>query len=177
MKKTLNALIYLTIFFSPLYIIRGEAFGIPFTFLEVLILLTFFVWVIHKFREKEFTYLKSFFNRKLIIFLILFIVTSIVGVMVASDTQSALGIWKAYFFEPLLFFIVLIDSIRTSNERQGLLYSLAAVGALVSVVSIAQKITGTNIYAPNEAVQGRVTGFFNSANSLALLIKGSVPLV
>ena len=34
-----------------------------------------------------------------------------------------------------------------------------AVGSLVSVISIAQKITGTNVYAPLEIAQGRHTQY------------------
>ncbi|KKP86138.1 hypothetical protein A2011_03655 [candidate division CPR3 bacterium GWE2_35_7] len=41
---------------------------------------------------------------------------------------------------------------------------------MTSIIAVSQKITGTDVYAPHEISQGRITGFFNSANALCLYL-------
>ncbi|KKP86139.1 MAG: hypothetical protein UR87_C0028G0003 [candidate division CPR3 bacterium GW2011_GWE2_35_7] len=83
MSKFLNYVIYVTIFSLPLYIIRGQVLGIPFTFLEVLILLTFGFWLVKVVVEKDFKSIKDLFTDKRLISVWLFLIAGIISVFVS----------------------------------------------------------------------------------------------
>lgn len=179
-KKIVQNLIYLTVFSLPFYIVRFDFWGIPITLLEVILLITFIVWGVELFYSSDRNdRLRLIFSQKSLIFLIiLFFIASIISVFITSVTSiflitnasAALGIWKAYIIEPIMFFAILLDFLRDREEPNNIFYVLLATGVVVSFVAFGQKITGVNVYAPGEIAQGRVTGFFNSANSLSLFL-------
>ncbi|HSD12599.1 MAG TPA: hypothetical protein VLC10_03505, partial [Patescibacteria group bacterium] len=106
----------------------------------------------------------------------LFAVGATVSVLVAPDLRAALGLWRAYVLEPLLFFPMFTDIV--SRERRGG-WVLAAFGGLLAAVgatAVYQKITGYGI--PNPVWQAeatrRVTSVFGYPNAIGLL---AAPLV
>lgn len=176
-KKILNFLIYITIFSLPFYIVKTTIFRIPVTLLEILVLVTFGVWVTNIFKERAFGQLKRCFNWPIVALLLMFLFAGLLSVFVSSDRIAALGVFKAYIIEPILFFVVVIDTVYEKKQKDGIFYSLVTSGIFVSLIALSQKITGTNVYAPHEILQGRVTGVFNSANSLSLFLGPIICLV
>ncbi len=108
------------IFALPSYLIRFKILGLPSTLLELMILICFFVWFVWHTEFKNFirgTYtFKDFWQnyKKRIkypfaIEIILILIISYVAIAVSGFSARALGIWRAYFFEPILLFIVVVN--------------------------------------------------------------------
>ncbi len=156
----------LTIVLSPLYILRWKVSFIPTTLLEVLILAAVLVTGFEAMRERDLLgKLKNKYN-----FLILVLcLAALIECFFSNDFWGGLGIFRAYFIEPVLFFYCLVYSSRKYGFKY-ILNSLLAVGFWLSVLSLVQKLTGSFSLAPNEIIQGRVSGVYNSANSLALFL-------
>jgi len=128
----LQLAISLLIVLLPAYLIRFQFGPLPSTLLEVMIWLVFLVWFIANFSElsprsgipfagktnvrESFKRLarKSTDGRIKIDYpfgreIILLLIVSFIAAGVAGFTNSALGIWKAYFFEPILLYIVVLN--------------------------------------------------------------------
>lgn len=163
----------------PAYLIRFSVFGIPSTVLEAMILITFTVWffknwLLHfrdliKKRAERFPYP---FSWEIISLLIL----SFVATGIASFSLGALGIWKAYFFEPILVFILIINLYQEKKDWQKILWALLLSAASVSIFAIYQKITGQfifNEFWANEATR-RIVSWFGYPNAVGLYL---APLV
>lgn len=160
----------------PTYLIRFKVGFLPMTFLEGMILILFFSWLITRIFKKDlFLVLRSSFSllekTKCLIPIILFIVAATISIFVSPNLKSAAGIWKAYFIEPLLLFLVFISTI---NKRQiRLILSGLGISAIwVSVIGIYQKFTGWAIPDPlwqAEATR-RVTSVYGYPNALGLYL-------
>ncbi|MCK5212148.1 O-antigen ligase family protein [Candidatus Parcubacteria bacterium] len=188
----------------PSYMIRFEIFGIPFTVLETMILIAFTVWTIKNYssiiNNLKLRFKNSFKiactrltgeNYKLKILtrypfdyeIIALLIISWIAIVVAGFSDSALGIWKAYFFEPVLLYILLINLFgkRDTNPRININPPIAnnvnsvnsiivalAIGAFwVSALAIIERLIGWNAVA---AFWPRVTGPFLYPNALGLYL-------
>lgn len=100
----------------------------------------------------------------------LFLTGATIAVFVSPDLRSAIGIWRAFFLEPLLFFVVFTSVIRGPTERRNVLAALGASLALIGVTAVFQKLTGFGI--PNPIWQAeatrRVTSFYGYPNAIGL---------
>jgi putative inorganic carbon (hco3(-)) transporter len=166
--KTLQAI---TIALSPLYILRAH-FLIPTTLLEGLlittILATAFEFLSNKGKLKD---LRTKFDPLILFFLL----AAFIATLVTPDVVGGLGILKAYFIEPVLFFYCLVYTSR--RKGSGYIVSALIVASVwLSALAILQKITHQFSLAPYELAQGRVSAVYNSANSLALFL-GPVSLI
>ncbi len=180
----------------PTYLIRFKILGIPFTLLEAMILISFAVWFIWHTEFKNFIQGKYSWhdlkeNKKKrrkypfkweIIFLLLI---SYGATAVAGFSDSALGIWKAYFFEPVLVFILVLHLPLTPSlvrrgdkiERGGaflykIMWPLAISALVISLLATYQKFTGVwifnELWAAGET--RRVISFFGYPNAVGLYL-------
>lgn len=166
--KNLKAGLCLVIFALPSYLIRFSLFSIPFTLLEAMILVLFFVWVAKFIIEKK---IINFSSYKYLILLFLF--AGFVSIFISSNLFAALGIYKAYFIEPILFFLVFINVYKKDDkDLKYFLYSIGFSSLLISLFCIFQKFTG--YFIPNDFWQAeatrRVTGFFGYPNAVGLYL-------
>lgn len=178
----LDYALYVLIAALPAYLIRFSIFGIPSTLLEVMILIIFAVWFlknwIPNYKERKKNNIKKTpypFSREIIALIIL----SFISVAIAGFTTSALGIWKAYFFEPILVFILVINICHDKKQAEKILWSLLFSAAAISVMAIYQKITGkfiSNEFWANEATR-RTVSFFEYPNAVGLYLAPLVPLL
>lgn len=198
--KRLDWAILLLIILLPSYLIRFQIFGIPFTLLEVMILTSFFIWFFRYTRFKDFLigkygvkdFLENRKERQPYPFgweIVLLIILAFVAAGFSGFSQSALGIWKAYFFEPLLFYILVLNVFQSnpsaSNRIQAprisiekAYWALGISALAVSVFAIYQKYTGAFIFNELWAseVTRRVTSFFQYPNAVGLFL-GPIVLV
>ncbi|MFH1233578.1 MAG: O-antigen ligase family protein [Patescibacteria group bacterium] len=190
----------------PSYLIRSNIFGLPITLLELMILLTFFVWVITNWSRINANLRESLKKKNPpllegqikngqkikirypfdweIILLLLFAFTA---VGTAGFSPNALGVWKAYFFEPILFFILVLNifknnandtTIKADVNLEKILWPLAVSTFIVSILAIYQKFTGAFIF--NEfwatVTTRRVVSFFGYPNAVGLYL-GPIVLI
>lgn len=125
----------------PTYMIRGDILGIPTTWLEVGIYVTFLVWLIKGgWREvlniNWLNWLSWWWP------LVLWLAASWLGVLVAADVRLALGVWKGFIVDPLILsFMVAILALITKDKlkwwRQ-VLASLLIGASFITIIAGAQ---------------------------------------
>src|SRR6516225_7265178 len=94
---------------APAYAVRWHVGSYPTTLLEVLIGLTVLAFVLESARagvrlawRTPYTYAAA-----------LFVVAGLVAVLVSPDRRAALGLYRAYLLEPIAFFYVAGEVVRT----------------------------------------------------------------
>ncbi len=162
MNSDLKLLIYFTLAALPSYLIRFSMGSIPFTLLEFLVLTVIFSFL---FSRRTLKIFYSSFN----IPILLLLLSATIGVFVAPDHLAALGIWKAYFVEPILFFFVVKSTLTQQEDRKKALQALGLGAILVSVFAIVQYVSGWGIPIPWD-FEKRVTSFFPYPNAVGLYL-------
>jgi len=178
--------VFLVCALLPAYLIRTTIFGVPTTLLELAIYAIAIAWLLRTLVERRKTkvehpsivYRLSSLPLKFPILLIL--LAAAIGVIISPDKNAALGIFKAYFFDPILFFVVLInlgylenlgnfgkENFQPKSYKLSpisyLLAGLAVAGLAVAGATITQALTGG-------AVGGRVQAFYNTPNAVGLFL-------
>ena len=163
MMKILTWGIYLIIFCLPLYLVKFRIFGIPITVLELMIYALFIAWLVNRVQglglrvqvKKE----KSLFLAIILIFIGVSLAT-----IFSSDLRASAGIWKAWFIDPILFFIVVAATIKEKKQVNIAIFSLFFSGVAVSVISLIYLICG------KLDPVGRLQAFYTSPNYLAMYL-------
>lgn len=138
--------LYLIAFLLPSYLIRFKIGSIPFTFLESMILILFLIWVIKELKDKNLlNIIKKLPSCKFFIPGILLFLAITISIFTSPNFNSALGIWKAYFIEPFLLFIIFVNTIKTKEKINKLIWSLGLSAAIVSTIAIIQYLSGIGI--------------------------------
>ncbi|EKD33213.1 MAG: O-antigen polymerase [uncultured bacterium] len=162
----------LVLMLLPVYLLRFSIAGLPFTFLEVMILILFCFWALkHKGMRSFPKYSKQFLIPSAVL-----LASAIAGVAVSDNLLSALGIFKAYFIEPMLFFAVAISVFRTYDDILFALWRLCVGVILISVFGIFQYFSGTAIPVPWD-IERRVTSFYTFPNAVGLFVAPVVALI
>ncbi len=143
------------------------------TLLEGMILIVTVVWMLQRFRIKDLK-LKQSFNFNLLSFnlpLLFFLFSATISLFVAPDLRAAAGIWKAYFVEPILFFLVLSTLLKTRQLQRTHIIAALGVSLLIpALFAIYQQFTGAFIANPFWAAEAtrRVTSFYGFPNAIGL---------
>ncbi len=172
-KKPIYA-IGLTTILLPTYLFRSQIWFIPVTFLELCILVTFFGWLVKQFTVNRQPLIEA---KRLAVIgyrlpIILILLASTISVFVAPDRTAAAGLWKAYFVEPILFFLVLINVLKTEQDKKTVLWALGISTLAISLLAIWQKLTGFGIAEASwmAPAHRRVTSIFTSPNAVGLYL-------
>lgn len=176
--RRLEHAVLFTVFLLPSYLLRFTI-GLPTTVLEVMILILFLVWVIKNRtfltqRWKEIVKKKTLHSQPYLFrwLIIAWLLVSFLAVGIAGWDVAAFGIWRAYFFEPLLLFIVIISVYNTRDKIICILGAFSLSVVAVGAFAIYQYISGN--FIPNEFWAGntnrRATSFFPFPNAVGLYI-------
>jgi O-antigen ligase len=104
------------------------------------------------------------------------LIISCIAIAVAGFSNTSYGIWKAYFFEPVLVFILVLNVFKNNTNDANdtrmiridkVLWPLAVSMLLASLVAVYQKLTGQLVVAE---FWPRVTGVFPYPNALGLYL-------
>ncbi|MBU0707987.1 O-antigen ligase family protein [Patescibacteria group bacterium] len=159
--------VYLIAFLLPTYLVRFSIASLPLTLLEGMIIIIFVVWLArllfeHKLGEVMFPWKW---------FILAFLLVATIAVFVSSDRQAAWGLWKAYYVEPILLFLVIVNTLKTSTDRRWLVYSLGLSAIGVSLYAIGQYFDIFNSPGPwiNESPK-RVSSVFEYPNAVGLYL-------
>ncbi len=175
-QRIVRSLVMVSPFFYPAYLLHFKLAGIPFTGLEVFVYLLFGLWLFEIIRDhRNVVWDRAIRNYWLAAFLLVAGATigaflAPVGIMLPDGSvfegrQVALGIWKGWVIAPVLYFAVLTQVLRSSNEVHRILRAYIYSAALVGLASHAVALFGDGL-----AIDYRLKGFFESANYLALYI-------
>ena len=159
----------------PTYLIRFHIWVFPSTLLEGMVLIVIAVWFVqfgfkkvYKRYKHEIIYKPFPFQAQIILIMI----TATISILIAPNIWKALGLWRAYFLEPILFFLIFIQVVKTRKNLQKILYALGISALGISLFAIYQKITGNFIpvamWQPEET--RRVTSFYTSPNAVGLYL-------
>lgn len=157
-------------FVLPAYVVRFKIGPLPTTLLEVFVISFIILWTAKRgssgWREAIRLIKKSGWFWPAIAWLLV----GLISAFVAQNTVAGLGLWRAYFIEPILVFLMLTDLVRGDQEKNILLKSTAFTLIILALWSAGQYITGFGIPAPwNVPPSGiRATGPFPFPNALAL---------
>lgn len=171
----LDFAVLLTIFALPAYLIRFKIAGLPMTLLEVMILISFGAWFVKNFLPHLKNIIKNHKERMPYPFsveIILLLIIALVSAGVSGFSSGSLGIFKAYFFEPILLFILILNVFKTRRDCLKIIGALLVSAALISLFAIYQKITGqfiSNSFWANEATR-RVVSVFGYPNAVGLYL-------
>lgn len=163
----------------PAYLIRFSIFGLPLTLLESFILIAAAIWVIQDFIPNNQHLFKQGKNpptdRQPYPYsweIITLLCVSLIGVAVAGWQASSLGIWKAYFFEPILLFILILNKLSNKKSLDKIVWAMAISAGVISLLAVYQKLTGQFISNPfwAAAETRRITSFFAYPNAVGLYL-------
>ncbi|MFA5936208.1 MAG: O-antigen ligase family protein [Patescibacteria group bacterium] len=172
----------------PLYVVRFRIGPLPTTLLEVALIILFSVWLSSRLRLSSLRRQGSSLDRlgwvpafagmtknEWFWPLGLWLLAGLISVFVAENHVAAFGLWRAYFLEPAIIFMMLSDLLKTDDDKRAILRSICAVLAIITAWAILQMAGLLPIPSPwNVAPQGlRATGPFPFPNALALF---AVPL-
>jgi O-antigen ligase len=115
-----------TVACMPLYVVRYRIGPIPTTLLENFVLITIALYAAGRYQTGEWRPART----SLEIPMALLLIAGAVGVAISPDHLGALGIYRAYFIEPVALFYIAIDLIRTPQQFRVLLLGFA-IGATI----------------------------------------------
>lgn len=175
--KTYKSLIWgvgIVIILMPTYLWRFNILGLPTTFLELTIISLFLIWLLKDEKYKKINFIlknnkHNPISKTLRCLLILWILASPLALL-TNFSLSTLGLWRAYFLEPMMFFLVFIYTVKSREDWKIIIQSFGALLVWLFIVAMYQNFTDWNyIGAYNFPNIKRLTGPFIYPNALSLL--------
>lgn len=158
-------LIYLTLFFSPVYLIKFSVFDVPLNLLDILILFTITVWTYENrliFFKKIKKSLKKTSSILFPVFLILF--GLFVSALLGENFLRELGIIKSWFLLPITFGFIIFNETQKINTVKKILNALFFSSFFISIISLFYLLFDKLTY------DGRLSAFYLSPNHLAMIL-------
>lgn len=170
--KNFRAGVALLILTLPTYLIRFNVGPLPSTVLELNFGVLFLVWLL-KHTRTDWPNIKKYFSQNKLFFALfsLFFLSSIIAVFISDQWKISFGHWRAFFLEPILFFLMLIgrrNEVKVGDLSFALVYSTLPI----SVVAVIQATTG-HLFPPSlwdDELFGRATSIFTSPNAIGLYL-------
>lgn len=158
--------VYLIAAALPLYTIRMHLFSLPTTLLEMLLLggtLTILCTHMHQLKKPEL--------RPLLWWCATFIYIGTLACVAAPHLSAALGIWKAYCIEPVLYALSLGAVLHRPHDWRILWLACISAGILIALIALAQYVTHWGIAAPwNTNADLRATAIYGFPNAVGLFL-------
>lgn len=162
--------IWLIVFFLPIYLLRTEIFDIPSTALELSIYILFAVYFFRNYRIVNWREIIS--EKMLLIGIILLMAGVVTSTLLSVDVKTSAGILKGWFFDPLLYFIVLAATVKNLSQTENILKILSLSGFAVATVSLFYWL---GYLSGGVSYDSRLHAFYTSPNYLAMYL--SVPFM
>ncbi len=169
---------YLIILLLPTYQIRFKVAGIPMTFLEGMILILAIVEFSSRVlsfprRRESSEWIPRSSRGMTLFFIFLFLLAALISVSTGPNLAKAAGIFKAYFFEAVLFCFLVLLIIDTQKKLRLLFKALTILALYLSIFGIYQFITLHGLpynWWAVDVESRRIVSVLNHPNALALLL-------
>lgn len=173
--------LFLFFLLLPTYLIRFNIGPLPTTLLEGMFGAITLVWLIHIFQKKidiKQNIKKITEHRSLLLATSLFVLGATMSIFTSVDTRAALGLWKAFYIEPILLAFILYTTIKEKNDLHFILFSIILCGLGTSILAIYQNYTGWMVPHAFWANRNtyRVTGWYGFPNAVGLFLAPIIPL-
>ncbi len=147
----------------PLYVVRISLAGLPSTFLELMLGILFIFFIFKNFKIKKY---------KISWELAAWILIGLISVAVAGWSLSSLGVWRAYFLEAALAFIIFANLFKTREQKLQVIKALSISAIGIALLAAYQYLTGNLIPNPfwAEATTRRATSVFPYPNAVGLYL-------
>ena len=124
--------LYVTVAALPLYTVRWHYGPLPTTLLETVLLVTVALYVVARLRQGVRRPVATAYDIAVLVLL----GAGAVSVIVAGDHRGALGLYRAYFLEPVALFYVAVDVLRRTDHLQRLVVAFAAGSSAFAVLNL-----------------------------------------
>jgi O-antigen ligase len=161
-------MLIVTIGALPLYVVRWRYGPLPTTLLETLVIVTVALYVIARWRDGWRRPLRTPYD----IPILLLLLAGAIAVVVPQDHRAALGLYRAYFIEPVAIFYVAADLLRGEATLKRAVISFAigsSIFAVLNLVAVAQALLDHKFHvgsAPN--------ALYGDANYVAMYLEPAV---
>ena len=155
----------------PLYVVRWHYGPLPTTLLETMIVVTVALYVVARLREGWRRPISTPYDIP-ILFLLL---AGAVAVVVAQDHRTALGLYRAFFVEPVCIFYVAADLFRQTDTVGRALIALAAGSSAFAALNL---FTFAQTLAAHQAIQvgAAPSALYGDANYVAMYLEPPVAM-
>lgn len=173
--------LFLFFLLLPTYLIRFNIGPIPTTLLEGMSGAITLVWLIHIYQKKlsiKQDSKKILEHKSLLIATFLFVLGATVSIFTSIDTRAALGLWKAFYIEPIILAFILYTTIKEKKDIHLILLGLILCGLGTSILAIYQHFTGwlvPHAFWANRNTY-RVTAWYGFPNAVGLFLAPIIPL-
>lgn len=152
----------------PLYAVRWSYGPIPTTLLEHLVVATVVLHLVARWREGGLGGLSSW-RTPYDIPILLLLASGVISVLVAKDHRGALGLYKAYFIEPVVLFYVAADMLGRRSQFRTLLLGFGIGTSLFALLNIGAFLVAI---ANNTISSGAPPSFiYTSSNEVAMFLE------
>jgi putative inorganic carbon (HCO3(-)) transporter len=158
----------------PLYVVRYHIGPFPTTLLEALVLITIGLWLGGRWKARTWHRPRT----GLEIPIALMLVAGLIGIAISPDHVGALGIYRAYFIEPVALFYIAVDLLRKDDDFRTVLAGLAIgttafaimnLGAWVIALATVKSLADIDLGNAPKAL-------YTSPNSVAMFLEPAVTL-
>jgi len=149
----------------PLYAARFHYGPLPTTLLENLIVVTLAVFLIARWRDRNFAIPRTSYD----IPILLLLLAGAISVLAGSDHRAALGLYRAYFIEPVAIFYVAVDLFKRVTDVKTLLIGLGVGTSIFAVLNMAA--LGIAIAQHAVKLGAPPSAIYTSSNEVAMFLE------
>lgn len=165
LERYIRWLLYASVACLPLYVVRWHYGPVPTTLLETLIVITVGLYVFVRWREGVRRPVPTPYD----IPIVLLLVAGAISVLVASDHRAALGLYRAYFVEPVAVFYVAVDVLKRADHRLNLVLAFAVGSSAFAALNLGAFVQA--LAAHNVNVGTAPKALYDDANPVAMYLE------
>jgi len=162
-----------TVASMPLYVFRFKLVVVPTTPLEILILLTVALYVAGRWQTRSLRPIRTDLEIPTAVLL----VAGLIAIAVSPDHIGAIGIYRAYFIEPIALFYVAFDLLRKQDDFRTLLAGFAIGTTVFAILNLGAWVIALATMKLADIDLGNAPkALYTSPNSVAMFLEPAVTI-